>query len=297
ARAGFVRAVPPGDGPRHPAGRRRAVAAPRHPGRRVRRPADTHAVPPGQHRLHAGHGILPAGPVGRVRGAVRLGRRRPGPRGVPAPPEGRVSDVVHAEWTKLRTLPGPGWLLLAAAALTAAVSAIAANAVTCPAGSCQIDPAKVSLTGIDLGQAIVAIVAVTVISGEYSTGMIRLTLTPTPSRWRVLTAKGAVVGAATLVTGAVAVLASVLAGGLLLARHDLTAAHGYEALSLGSGTVLRAAAGSVLYLALIALLSLGVAAAVRDSAVAIGVVLALLFLVPILSSVITNPGLHRHLEQ
>jgi ABC-2 type transport system permease protein len=113
----------------------------------------------------------------------------------------------------------------------------------------------------------------------------------------VLTAKGAVVGAATLVTGAVAVLASVLAGGLLLARHELTASHGYEALSLANGTVLRAAAGSVLYLALIALLSLGVAAAVRDSAVAIGVVLALLFLFPILSSVITSPGLHRHLEQ
>jgi len=61
--------------------------------------------------------------------------------------------------------------------------------------------------------------------------------------------------------------------------------------------VLRAAAGSVLYLGLIALLSLGVAAAVRDSAVAIGVVLALLFLFPILSSVITSPGWHRHLEQ
>ncbi len=61
--------------------------------------------------------------------------------------------------------------------------------------------------------------------------------------------------------------------------------------------MLRAAAGSVLYLALIALLSLGVAAAVRDSAVAIGVVLALLFLFPILSSVITSPGWHRHLEQ
>ena len=53
----------------------------------------------------------------------------------------------------------------------------------------------------------------------------------------------------------------------------------------------------MLYLALIALFSLGVAAAVRDSAVAIGVVLALLFLFPILSSVITSPGWHRHLEQ
>ena len=208
-----------------------------------------------------------------------------------------MTDVAHAEWTKLRTLPGTGWLLLAVAALTAAVGAIAANAVSCPAGICHIDPAKVSLTGIDLGQAIVAIVAVSVVSGEYSTGMIRLTLAATPRRWRVLAAKAAVVGAATLAAGAVAVLASVLAGGLLLDRHGLNPAHGYEALSLGNGTVLRAAAGSVLYLGLIAWLSLGVAAAVRDSAVAIGVVLALLFLFPILSSVITSPGLHRRLEQ
>jgi ABC-2 type transport system permease protein len=205
--------------------------------------------------------------------------------------------AVHAEWTKLRTLPGTGWLLLAAAALTAAVGAVAANSVTCPGGGCQLDPAKVSLTGIDLGQAVVAIVAVTVISGEYSTGMIRLTLAATPRRGLVLAAKAAVVSVATLVTGAVAVLASVLAGGVLLGRHGISTAYGYQALSLGSGPVLRAAAGSVLYLALIALFSLGVAAAVRDSAVAIGVVLALLYLFPIISSAITSPSWHRHLEQ
>ena len=164
-----------------------------------------------------------------------------------------MTDVVHAEWTKLRTLPGTGRLLLAAAALTAVVSAIAANAVTCPAGTCQLDPARVSLTGIDLGQVIVAIVAVTVVSAEYSTGMIRLTLAATPRRGQVLTAKAAVAGTATLAAGAVAVLASVLAGHLLLARHGITPAHGYEPLSLASGPVLRAAAGSVLYLVLSAL--------------------------------------------
>ena len=208
-----------------------------------------------------------------------------------------MTDVVHAEWTKLRTLPGTGWLLLAAAALTAAVGAIATNAVTCPAGTCQLDPARVSLTGIDLGQVIVAIVAVTVVSGEYSTGMIRLTLAATPRRGRVLTAKAAIAGTVTLAAGAVAVLASVLVGHLLLARHGITPAHGYEPLSLASGPVLRAAVGSVLYLVLIALLSVGVATAVRDSAVAIGVVLALLYLFPIISNVVTSPGWHRHLEQ
>jgi len=205
--------------------------------------------------------------------------------------------TLHAEWTKVRTVAGPGALLLAAAALTAVVGVVAANAVTCPGQACQVDPAKVSLTGIYLGQAVVAMVAVTAVSGEYSTGMIRLTLAATPRRWRVLAAKAAVTGAATLAAGAVAVLASVLAGSVLLARHGIDAAHGYEALSLGHGAVLRATIGTVLYLGLIALLALGVAAMIRDSAVAIGTVLGLLYLFPIVASLVGNPGWHRHLDQ
>ncbi len=61
--------------------------------------------------------------------------------------------------------------------------------------------------------------------------------------------------------------------------------------------MLRAAIGSVLYLALIALLSLGVATALRDSATAIGTVLGLLYLFPILAAVVTDPDWHRHLQQ
>jgi ABC-2 type transport system permease protein len=208
-----------------------------------------------------------------------------------------MSQALHSEWTKLRTVAGPGWLLLAAIGLTAAVGAIAANAVNCPGGGCQVDPAKVSLTGIYLGQTIVAIVAVTAVSGEYSTGMMRLTLTATPRRWLVLAAKAAVVGTAALVAGAVAVLASVLAGRLLLAGHGIDPAHGYATLSLADGSVLRAAAGSAVYLVLIALLSLGVAAAVRDSAVAIGVVLGLLYLFPIVAGAIGDADWKRHLDQ
>jgi ABC-2 type transport system permease protein len=93
------------------------------------------------------------------------------------------------------------------------------------------------------------------------------------------------------------VLASVLAGAALLSRHGIGVDHGYQALSLGRGPVLRAAAGSVLYLTLIALLSLGVAAAVRDSAVTIGAVLALLFLFPVIANVVGNPTWQRHLDQ
>ena len=206
-------------------------------------------------------------------------------------------DVLHAEWTKLRTVAGPGWLLIAVIALTIAVSAITANTAGCPARTCQIDSVKVSLTGIYLSQAIVAIVAVTSFSGEYSTGMIRLTLTAVPRRWQVLSAKAAVTGAATLAAALVAVAASLLTGRMLLYGHGITPAHGYEALSLGTTAVLRAAAGSVLYLVLIALLGLGVAAAVRDSATSIGVVLGLLYLFPIITSFVGDPEWQRHMNQ
>ena len=127
-----------------------------------------------------------------------------------------------------------------------------------PAAGCGADPAKLSLTGIHLGQAVVAILAVLAISGEYSTGMIRITLTAMPRRLTVLAAKAVVVTGLVLAAGTRSPCsASVLAGRLILPGHGFTPAHGYPPLSLGDGPTLRAAAGSVLYLALIALLSLG----------------------------------------
>lgn len=194
--------------------------------------------------------------------------------------------TIHAEWTKLRTAGGVGWLLLAAAVLTAGVSAIAVAAIRySPLGSYQ-DTTKVALTGIDLGQAVIAILAVLIISSEYSSGMIRVTLAAIPRRPLVLAAKAAWVTALALAAGTVAVLACMLVARLILPGHGFTPGHGYPLLSLAHGATLRAAAGSVLYLALIALLSLGLATAVRDSAVAIGVVLAVLYLFPIIAQVL-----------
>jgi ABC-2 type transport system permease protein len=208
-----------------------------------------------------------------------------------------MSQALHAEWTKLRTTPGPGWLLAAAVAATIAVSALAAAATRCPAGiACPVDTTKLSLTGIDLGQAVVAILGVLVISGEYSTGMIRTTLTAMPRRPAVLAAKAAVLAGLVLAAGTLAVLGSLLAGRLLLPGHGFTAARGFPPLSLADGPVLRATAGSVLYLALIALLSLGIATAIRDSAAAIGTVLGLLYLFPIIAQLV-DPHWYRHLEQ
>jgi ABC-2 type transport system permease protein len=231
---------------------------------------------------------LPAAGLSRAQYGRRARRRRRARYG---------REALHAEWTKLRTLASTGWLLLAAAALTIGVSAAADAAATCPSGGCQADPARLSLTGVQPGQAIVAIIAVLAISGEYSTGMIRVTLTAMPRRLTVLAAKAALITGLVLAVSAVAVLACVLAGRLILPGHGFTAAHGFPRLSLGHGPVLRAACGSVLHLGLIALLSLGVAAAVRESAVAIGLVLGLLYVFPLVTSVVSNQHWQRHLEQ
>jgi ABC-2 type transport system permease protein len=207
-----------------------------------------------------------------------------------------LHDALHAEWTKMRTTPTVGCLAFTAVVLTAGLSAAAVAATTYTPGVGQ-DLAKISLTGIDLGQAVIAILAVLTIGNEYGTGMIATTLTAIPRRSTVLAAKAAMLTAVGLVTGTAAVLTSILAGRLLLHGNGFTTAHGYPLLSLGDGPTLRAAIGSVLYLLLIGLLSLGIATTVRDSATAIGVVLALLYLFPIITSAVTNPHWQRHLQQ
>ncbi|MFF7194292.1 ABC transporter permease [Streptomyces sp. NPDC008079] len=196
-----------------------------------------------------------------------------------------MKRALHAEWTKARTVPGTGWLLLAVLTLTVLVSALAAGTADCTAAGCRQDVARTALTGIYVGQAVVAVLAVLTISGEYSSGMIRTTLTAVPRRHVVLTAKALVLTGLVLATGAVTV-----AGCLVTARLLVP-------ISLTDGSVLRAAAGSVLYLALIALLSLGAATAVRDSAAAVAVVLGLLYALPLVAQLVTDQDWQRRLQR
>ena len=161
-----------------------------------------------------------------------------------------MSRALRAEWTKLRTLRGTGWLLLLAVVLTVAVLAV---------------------------------------GGEYGSGMIATTLTAIPRRGRMLAAKAAVVAGLSAVAAVVGVLGSALAARLILPGT------GYPVPSPVDGPTVRAAAGSVLYLVLVALLAVGIAMAVRDSGVSIAVVLGLLYLFPLLASLVADPGWHRFL--
>ncbi len=210
-----------------------------------------------------------------------------------------LTDALRAEWTKLWTVPGTGWILAALCALTIGVGAGTDSATRCATGvACTVDTTRVSLTGILAGQAVVAVLAVLVISGEYSTGMIAATFTAMPRRPVVLAAKAVVVTGLVLAASVVAVAGSLLAGRLLLADNGLTAAHGFALISLAHGPTVRAAVGSVLYLALIGLLSLGVATIVRDSAAATGAVLAVLYVAPTAALFLgSNPVWQRRVER
>jgi ABC-2 type transport system permease protein len=206
-----------------------------------------------------------------------------------------MTEALRAEWTKLRTLTSTGWLLIATVALTVAVSAGVAAATHVTADSSQ-DPTKLSLTGIDLGQTVIASLAVLAISEEYDSGMIRVTLSAMPRRLVLLVAKVANVAGLALVAGLLAVAGCLLAGRLMLPADGLNPAHGYALVSVTHGPTLRAAAGSVLYLVVIALRSLGVATAIRATAGSIGVVLGLLSVLPILAQAVSDPW-RRHLQQ
>jgi ABC-2 type transport system permease protein len=245
----------------------------------------------------------PVAPTAPARSGLDPAAASPGSPASPASPAApawmRLADALRAEWTKLRTVSSTGWILAVLCALTVGTGAGTDAATKCATGvSCTLDTTRVSLTGVQAGQTVVAVLAVLVISGEYSTGMIAATFTAVPRRWIVLAAKAMVMTGLVLVASVVAVAGSLTAGRLILAGNGLTPAHGQALISLAHGSTVRAAAGSVLYLALVGLLSLGIATIVRDSAVAIGAVLGLLYVAPIVALFLGgDPAWQRRIER
>jgi ABC-type transport system involved in multi-copper enzyme maturation permease subunit len=212
-----------------------------------------------------------------------------------------VSAALAAEWTKLRTVPSTAWLLAAAVALTVALGAALsgmADPARCPSpAACPQDPTRLALTGVWLGQAAVVVLAALVMTGEYDSGTMATTLAATPRRGVVLAAKAVVVAAAGLAAGVLAVAGSLAAGRVILWGNGFTPANGYRPLSPADQPTLRAAAGTVLYLGLVALLGLGLGAVVRDTAGTLVAVLALLYAVPVVAAFVSDPQWQARLQR
>jgi ABC-2 type transport system permease protein len=201
--------------------------------------------------------------------------------------------VLHAEWTKLCTVRSTAWLAIAIVAFTVMLGAMVTASVDtsqCPAPTeCFEDTTKLSLTGVWLGQAVVAVLAVLTVTTENGTRMIQTTLAVSPRRVTVLLAKATAVTAIVVSGSTLGVLASVVAGRFILRSNGFTDANGYPPLSLTDGPTLRAAVGTVLYLGLIALLSLGVGAIACDTAGALTTMLTLLYVLPVLAELVSDP--------
>jgi ABC-2 type transport system permease protein len=203
-----------------------------------------------------------------------------------------MTGALRGEWTKARTVPSTGWLLvvvvLAMVGLGLAVTGTL-RLDECGDDPCApVDTVKLSLAGVRLAQLGAAILGVLLVTGEYTTGTITPSLVAVPRRWTVLVSKVAVV---VVLVGGAAVVG--VAGALLVARGVLpgrgaTPAAGYPATTVLHDLTQRAAVGTVLYLVLVALLGTGIGLLVRDTGAAVTVVLMLLFVAPVVATFISS---------
>jgi ABC-2 type transport system permease protein len=137
-------------------------------------------------------------------------------------------DVLHSEWTKLRSVRSTFWALIVTVvlgiALGAAISAAAAHgyARSSVSGKLSWDPTNVSLSGMVIAQLAIAVLGVLCISSEYSSGMIRTSLIAVPKRGRVLAAKSLVFAAVTFVVGEVTSCTAFFVGQALISGHAPT---------------------------------------------------------------------------
>ncbi|GAA3390835.1 ABC transporter permease [Streptomyces roseoviridis] len=194
-----------------------------------------------------------------------------------------ASAVLQSEWTKIRTVSSTVWTLASALLVTVAMSAALCALMRSEFDNLSeveratFDPTFLSFSGMMLGQLAMVVFGVLVVGTEYSSGMIRTSLAAVPQRASFLFSKIAVAGALALAVGLATSFLSFFLGQALLGEHRTT---------LGADNVLRAVVGGGLYMGLIAVFSMGVAAMLRSSMLSLGILVPFFFLISqILSAV------------
>ncbi len=175
-------------------------------------------------------------------------------------------QAARMEWIKLGTLRSP-WVTLV---ITVAGVAGLATAVGFNSKDTHGDITSNVLAGVAPGLLAFGVLGVLVMTNEYSSGLITVTLAAVPHRGTLLAAKTAVFGAVAFVAGEAASFAAFFAGTSALPRV-------FHAPSLGDPTVLRAVLMVGAAYPLIGLLGLGIGTIVRHGAAATGVVIGVVF--------------------
>jgi ABC-2 type transport system permease protein len=199
-----------------------------------------------------------------------------------------LPNVLRSEWTKLWSLRSTWWTLgtLAVVSIGFCILVTWITARTWDDASPQdrlaYDAVEVSIgPSVFLGMLIISVLGVLTISGEYSTGGIRTTLTAVPQRMTVLAAKAIAFVLVALGTSLVVVFTSFFIGQAFLAAEDINA-------SLGEDGVFRAVLGGALFLTACGLFAFALGALLRRTAAGITAALGGLLVVPSLGALL--PG-------
>jgi ABC-2 type transport system permease protein len=201
---------------------------------------------------------------------------------------GRVTQahVVRSEWTKFHSLRSTRWSLLVGLFLTIAFpilfSAITANrwAHMDPHERAGRHPLDIALAGVNVAQLAIAVLGVLVITGEYSTGMIRATFTAVPKRLPVLWAKLAVYAVVSFLLMVPAVLIGFFASQAILDRHHILQ------IPFSQSGVARSLLGGAVYVMLVGVFALGIGAIVRNTAGGIATFAGIFFVIPPLMNIL-----------
>jgi ABC-type transport system involved in multi-copper enzyme maturation permease subunit len=221
-------------------------------------------------------------------------------------PSGRAGffGTVRSEFTKIRSVRSTYWTLFALILACVGIGALFSWGQTqrllrfedgarpgskFPQGIAEhiaheirSQAASISLFGLLIGQLIIIVLGALAITSEYSTGMIRTSLTAQPRRGTVFAAKGVVFGIVALVIGLVTSFLAFFVGQLILSTQHVST-------TLGHPHVLRMVIGGGLFLAVCGLLSFGIGAMLRHTAGAIASGIGLMFVLWILSQFLPGP--------
>ena len=195
------------------------------------------------------------------------------------PGRAALAALLNAEWIKLRTTRSTYCAVAAALVLGLGVGLMDVISITghwaamnaSDRAQAQFDPVGDSLSGFQLGELALGALGVLAVTSEYSTGMIRTTLTATPRRSRVYLAKAVTLGAFALVVSQLLAFSAFLLGQLVLRRQHLE-------VSVTDTHALRAVTCAGLYMTLVTMVGFGLGALLRHTAGALAAVFGLVFL-------------------
>lgn len=213
----------------------------------------------------------------------------------PQTPPGRygLRQVIRSEVVKIRTLRSTLWTLLITVAGMIIVTIISTNSVLhkSPDWYQGFDPTNQSLAGLLIGVLTMGVFGVMVVTGEYSSGTLRTSLSATPRRPLFLVGKAIVAGAGMLVAAEALAFTCFAVGQAILSGGGAPSAH------LGQPGVARAVIMSGVFLALFGMLGIGLGIIVRNTAGAISAYVGVTFLLPLLiHQVAGNPARYTPIQ-